>query len=118
MTSWRGSEAPLTFYSSSVYIDQERIGINAGGAMTRKRTLHDLRSVAMKRMADWWARNFDAQYFCYLSGARGVNTDYPFPTTWTGRANNALIWIRTTSFMAATRRSRPIWIPATELPWA
>lgn len=85
-----GSEAPLTFYSSSVYIDQERIGINAGGAMTRKRTLHDLRSVAMKRQADWWAKNFDAQYFCYLSGARGVNTDYPFPTTWTGRANNAL----------------------------
>ena len=85
-----GSEVALNFYSSSIYIDQERIGINCGGAMTRKRTLHDLRSVALKRMADWWAKNFDAQYFCYLSGARGVNTDYPFSTAWTGRAGNTL----------------------------
>lgn len=85
-----GAETALNFYSSNVLIDQERIGINAGGAMTRKRTLHDLRAVALKRMADWWARNFDSQYFSYLSGARGVNSDYTFPTTWTGRAGNAL----------------------------
>jgi len=58
--------------------------------MTRKRTLHDLRKVARKRQGEWWARVFDELFFIYLSGARGMNADYIFPTSYTGFANNAV----------------------------
>lgn len=85
-----GREEGLKFYTDAIFIDQQRGGVNAGGRMTRKRTLHNLRSVAKKRSADWWARVFDETLFCYLSGARGVNADFVYPTGWTGRANNSL----------------------------
>lgn len=67
-----------------------RGGVNTGGRMTRKRTIHDLRKIARKRQSEWWARVFDELFFIYLSGARGINADYIFPTTYTGFANNSL----------------------------
>jgi len=85
-----GQEEDLKFYTDNVFIDQMRQGVNAGGRMTRKRTLHDLRMVAKKRQADWWSRVFDELLFIYLSGARGVNADYTFPTSYTGFAGNAV----------------------------
>ncbi len=57
--------------------------------MTRKRTLHDLRQIARTRQSEWWARVFDELFFMYLSGARGINTEYVFPLSYTGFANNA-----------------------------
>lgn len=57
--------------------------------MTRKRTLHKLREVAKARQTDWWARVFDEIFFMYLSGARGTNSEYVFPTSYTGFANNS-----------------------------
>lgn len=85
-----GSEEDLTFYTDQVWIDQMRAGVNTGGKMTRKRTLHDLRKIARKRQAEWWGRVFDEVLFIYLSGARGVNAGFILPTTYTGRANNSL----------------------------
>jgi len=85
-----GNEEDLKFYTDGVYIDQLRGGVNTGGRMTRKRTLHDLRKIAKKRQSEWWARVFDELFFMYLSGARGINTDYIFPTTYSGFANNSL----------------------------
>ena len=85
-----GQEEDLKFYTDQVYIDQMRGGVNTGGKMTRKRTLHDLRMVAKKRESEWWARLFDEMIFIYLSGARGVNSDFIFPTTYLGFANNPL----------------------------
>ena len=85
-----GQEEDLKFYTDNVFIDQMRQGVNAGGRMTRKRTLHDLRMIAKKRQSDWWSRVFDELLFIYLSGARGVNADYTFPTTYTGFASNAV----------------------------
>jgi len=85
-----GLEEDLKFYTDNVYVDQMRGGVNGGGRMTRKRTLHDIRQISKKRQADWWARVFDELFFMYLSGARGVNTDYVFATTYTGFANNPL----------------------------
>ncbi len=84
-----GNEEDLKFYSDNLYIDQARQGVNVGGKMSRKRTLHDLRAVAKARQSEYWARLFDEQFFMYLSGARGINSDYIFPTSYTGRANNA-----------------------------
>jgi len=84
-----GTEEDLKFYTDMVYIDQARGGVNSGGRMTRKRTLHNVRKLARARQSDWWSRVFDELFFMYLSGARGVNDSYVFPTTYTGRANNA-----------------------------
>jgi N4-gp56 family major capsid protein len=85
-----GQEEALNFYTDNVYIDQMRGGVNTGGRMTRKRTLHNLRVIAKRRQSEWWARIYDELLFMYLSGARGVNADYIYPTTYTGFANNAL----------------------------
>jgi N4-gp56 family major capsid protein len=85
-----GQEEDLKFYTDAVYIDQMRGGVNTGGRMTRKRTLHNLRTIAKRRQSEWWARCFDEIFFMYLSGSRGVNTDYIFPVTYTGFANNTI----------------------------
>ena len=72
----RGKEEDLKFYTDSLLIDQQRGGVNTGGKMTRKRTIHDLRKIARARQSDWWARLIDETCFQYLSGARGVNADF------------------------------------------
>jgi len=85
-----GNEEALVFYSDELFIDQMRGGVNTGGRMTRKRTVHDLRQVARARQAEWWARVFDELLFMYLSGMRGTNGDFAFPTNYQGFAGNPL----------------------------
>lgn len=85
-----GQEEDLKFYTDQVYIDQMRGGVNTGGRMTRKRTLHDLRKIARKRQSEWWGRVFDEIFFMYGSGARGVNDEMIFRKTYNGFAGNAL----------------------------
>lgn len=87
----RGNEEELKFYTDSLYIDQLRGGVNTGGKMSRKRTIHDMRDIARKRQSEWWARLFDETLFMYLSGARGVNADYIEDTSFTGYAGNAFV---------------------------
>jgi N4-gp56 family major capsid protein len=86
-----GKEEDLKFYTDSLYIDQMRGGVNTGGRMTRKRTIHDLRKVARVRQSEWWARIFDELMFMYLSGARGINPDYIYGTAYAGFATNAFV---------------------------
>lgn len=86
-----GKEERQRFYTDSVYIDQARCGVNTGGRMTRKRTLHNLREKAKRQQSSWWARLHDELLFIYLSGARGINPNFLVPTGYTGRANNALV---------------------------
>lgn len=85
-----GKEEELKFFSDGVYIDQMRGGVNPGGRMTRKRTLHDLRKTARARESEWWARVLDELLWMYISGARGINSEFVYPLGWSGRANNAL----------------------------
>jgi len=85
-----GTEENLQFYTDAVFIDQMRGGVNSGGRMTRKRTIHDLRKVARSRQAEWWGRIFDELIFIYASGDRGANTEYIFPTSYSGFANNTI----------------------------
>lgn len=82
-------EERLKFFTDEVRIDQLRGGVNTGGRMSRKRTLHDLREIAKRRQGEWWARVFDELFFMYLSGMRGTNSDYIFPTDYTGFASNS-----------------------------
>lgn len=85
-----GTEEDLTFYTDSVYINQMRQSVNCGGVMTRKRTMHDLRKVGLKRSKEWWSRLYDEICFIYLSGARGINSGFILPTTFTQFANNSV----------------------------
>ena len=85
-----GKEEKLSFYTDGLYIDQMRGGVNTGGRMSRKRTIHDLRKIARARQSDWWARVFDELHFIYASGARGINSDFIFGTSYTGFAGNSL----------------------------
>lgn len=87
----RGKEEDLKFYTDQIFIDQARGGVNTGGRMTRKRTIHDLRKIARVRQSEWWARIFDELFFMYLSGARGINSDYIYPTSYPGFANNGFV---------------------------
>lgn len=81
--------AALKFATDTVSIDQIRCGVSAGGRMTRKRVLHDLREVARARMGEWWGRWDDEETVMYLSGARGVNTGFIEDVGYTGYAGNA-----------------------------
>ncbi len=85
-----GKEEAQRFYTDSIYIDQARAGVNTGGRMTRKRTLHNLREKAKRQQSSWWARLQDELTFIYLSGARGINPNFLLPLGYTGRANNPL----------------------------
>jgi N4-gp56 family major capsid protein len=84
-----GKEENLKFYTDQVTIDQTRKAASAGGQMTRKRTVHNMRSIARDRLSDYWARFNDEIMFMYLSGARGINEDFLFPVDYAGRASNA-----------------------------
>lgn len=97
-----GKEEDLKLYTDNVYIDQARGGVNTGGRMTRKRTIHDLRKVARARQSEWWARIFDELFFLYLSGgfrdaAAGsgassfANGDYTYSSGYAGFANNGFV---------------------------
>lgn len=84
-----GKEKQLQFNSDTVKIDQARMPVSAGGRMSQKRTLHDLRQVAKRRSSEYWAAWIDQLIFMYLSGARGTNEDFHEPTDYTGHAGNA-----------------------------
>jgi N4-gp56 family major capsid protein len=83
-----GSEENQRYYQDEVFIDQVRKPVSCGGEMTRKRTVHDLRSNAKAQLADFFAKFTDELFFMYLGGGRGSNEDFLMPSTWTGHAGN------------------------------
>lgn len=83
-----GSEENQKYYQDEVFIDQVRKPVSAGGEMTRKRTVHDLRSTAKDLLSDYFARLTDELFFMYLGGGRGVNEDFIRPLGYTGFAGN------------------------------
>lgn len=86
----KGTEENLRFFTDEVAIDQVRHPVSAGGRMTRKRTMHDLRSIARERLSTYWAQWHDELVMMYLAGARGANEDYLEGTTYAGHAGNPL----------------------------
>jgi N4-gp56 family major capsid protein len=66
-----GHEQDMKYYTAELRIDQVRGGVNAGGRMSAKRTLRNLRQDAKRLMKDWWVRLMDELYFIYLSGTVG-----------------------------------------------
>jgi N4-gp56 family major capsid protein len=84
-----GKMAALKWATDTVHIDQIRCGVSAGGRMSRKRVLHDLRMVARARMSEWWGRWDDEETAMYLSGARGINEGFIASVDFAGYAGNA-----------------------------
>jgi N4-gp56 family major capsid protein len=84
-----GKEESLKFYQDEVKIDQVRHAVSAGGRMSRKRTVHNIRRIARDRLGDYFYKLTDELLFMYLSGARGVNADFIEATDFTGFAGNA-----------------------------
>jgi N4-gp56 family major capsid protein len=66
-----GKEENLNFLVDEVKIDQIRKPGSAGGRMSRKRTLHDLRKVVKDLTAEFLATWHDEVMFCYASGVAG-----------------------------------------------
>lgn len=87
----KGKEEALRFFSDEVVIDQMRHPVSAGGRMSRKRTIHDMRKVAKDRLADYWKQYVDELMFIHLSGARGVNEEFIEPAGITTLGPNALL---------------------------
>lgn len=80
-----GKEENLAFYQDEVKIDQARKGADAGGRMSRKRTLHDLRQAAKRAVSRYTAEWFDELFFVYLSGTlAGANPDAKVKTAFAG----------------------------------
>lgn len=76
-----GKMMGLTSSSMDVKIDQMRGGADAGGRMTQKRTVHNLRSIAMASLQNWGARVEDQTTLVHLAGARGdqATSDWVVP---------------------------------------
>lgn len=85
-----GNEEEIRFFSDALLVNQGRHGVNVGGQMTQQRTVHNLRPIGRTRISDYTSRMWDELYFMYAAGARGINADYIFPTSYTGFAGNAL----------------------------
>ena len=84
------AEEALTFYADAVFIDQRRKSTKSKGKMSEQRVPYDLRKEGRDALASWFAEDIDEQIMIYLAGARGVDTTFHVPTTFTGRANNDL----------------------------
>jgi N4-gp56 family major capsid protein len=109
-----GKEEDLKMYTDQVYIDQARGGVNTGGRMTRKRTIHDLRKIARGRQSEWWARVFDELFFLYLGGgfrtagqgaASHLTGDYTYSNGYQGFAGNPFIAPDTNHSMVANQKT-------------
>lgn len=85
-----GKAENLRFFTDKVKIDQTRKTVSAGGRMSRKRTLHNMRTIGRNRLSDYWSRYLDELVFIYLSGSRGSNEDYLEPLTFAGHAENPI----------------------------
>jgi N4-gp56 family major capsid protein len=85
-----GKEENLRFYQDEVKIDQVRHSVSAGGRMSRKRTVHNIRRIARDRLGDYFYKFTDELLFIYLSGARGINLDFIETPDFQGYAGNPL----------------------------
>lgn len=83
-----GKEESLRYYQDEVFIDQVRKSVSAGGEMTRKRTVHDIRDNCKTQLSSYFAKFTDELIMMYLAGARGSNEDFKMPLGWTGHAGN------------------------------
>lgn len=76
-----GTGVALTNASMDIRIDLMTKAVDAGGKMSQKRTVHDLRNIAMANLVSYWARFDDQTTLVHLAGSRGFqnNDDWVVP---------------------------------------
>jgi N4-gp56 family major capsid protein len=76
-----GTGVALTNASMDIRIDLLTKVVDAGGKMSQKRTVHDLRNIAMANLTSYFARLDDQTTLVHLAGARGteMNEDWVVP---------------------------------------
>lgn len=76
-----GTGAALTSSSMDIRVDLLTKVVDAGGKMSQKRTVHDLRNIAMANLTSYFARLDDQTTLVHLAGARGsqVTDDWIVP---------------------------------------
>jgi N4-gp56 family major capsid protein len=88
-----GQTGSLDFLTDEIKVDQARKGVDTGGRMTRKRTLHNLRTISRDRVSEFMAQWVDEGFFAYLSGDAGltaINEDRVFrEVNFAGNAQQA-----------------------------
>lgn len=88
---YKGFEERMTADTGTMLINILFHGVNLGGYMTRKRTKHNLRTIAKRLLATWWSRRLDEMSFVQMSGVRGSETaNWLLPTDYNGFAGNGL----------------------------
>jgi len=84
------AEEALSFFADSLYIDQRRKGTKSKGKMSEQRVPYNLRAEGRNALSVWFGEDYDQQIMMALAGARGIDTTFHVPTSFTGRANNTL----------------------------
>lgn len=84
------AEEALSYFNDYLYIDQRRKGTKSKGKMSEQRVPYDIRKDGHDALAGWYGEDYDEQLMMYLAGARGVDTSFHVPVSFTGRANNGL----------------------------
>ena len=76
-----GRMMPLTSSSMDISINQTRGGVDTGGRMTQKRTVHNLRGIALNGLQSWMQKLEDQNSLVHLAGARGtqMHADWVVP---------------------------------------
>lgn len=67
-----GRMMPLSYSSMDISINQARGGADGGGRMMQKRTVHNLRNIAMSGLQAWMQRFEDQTALVHLAGSRGA----------------------------------------------
>ncbi len=77
----QGRMMALSSSTMEIRIDQMRGGADGGGKMSQKRTVHNLRNIAMTGLQAWMTRCEDQIALVQLAGARGsqLTTDWVLP---------------------------------------
>lgn len=76
-----GTGESLSSNSMDIKINLLTKAVDAGGKMSQKRTVHDLRNIAMAQLVSYFSRLDDQSTLVHLAGARGhaTGTDWVIP---------------------------------------
>ena len=69
-----GKGVALSSSSQDISINNSTFGVDAGGKMSKQRTVHQLRGIAMSQLLGYFPRLDTQRAIVHLAGARGVQT--------------------------------------------
>jgi N4-gp56 family major capsid protein len=90
-----GKGEKLTSSSMDIKIDLATKVVDAGGKMSQKRTLHQLRGIAMANLVGWFKRYHDQSTLVHLAGGRGTQAGLDWVIPLSTDAEYADIMINT-----------------------